>query len=114
MIQLRNAFYTEVGKKRWKRVVFCTLVIAIIWDFADWLSGSYQLNLWHDFICLGLGIISERFVSWGKIDDRSKTTVKQATHLIEKVKEDNNKLLETVVSQNEIIKKYIKDANKSN
>ncbi|EOO44233.1 hypothetical protein CN553_12650 [Bacillus cereus] len=66
LIQIRNEFFKEMGSSRLKRVLFCTFFIANIWCFADLLSGSLSINLWHDLICLVLGIVSERLIPWGK------------------------------------------------
>lgn len=64
--EYRNYFFSEIGKKRLLRILFCSLVIALIWCFADWISGNLKPNLWHDLICFCLGVIAERLIPWGK------------------------------------------------
>lgn len=64
--EFRNLFFKEMGKKRVYRILTCSFVIALIWCFADVVSGSFEPNLFHDFICLCLGIIAERLIPWGK------------------------------------------------
>ncbi|WP_168898357.1 hypothetical protein [Bacillus sp. ISTL8] len=66
LIHIRNEYFKELGKKRWKRALFCAFIIACIWSFADFLSGSLAPNLWHDLLCLVLGVIAERLLPWGK------------------------------------------------
>lgn len=63
---IRNLFFQEVGSRRVYRILFCALVIALIWTFADWRSGNYNPMLLDDAICLVLGVIAERLLSWGK------------------------------------------------
>lgn len=65
---LRNAFFEATGNQRWKRVALIALFVATIWCFADWMSGSLQINLMHDFICLGMAIVIERLLPWGKVN----------------------------------------------
>lgn len=62
----RNQLFEMVGEKRWKRVALIALFIALVWCFADWISGSLEANYWHDLICLLLAIVIERLVPWGK------------------------------------------------
>lgn len=66
----RNEFFKEIGNKRWKRILTVSFVISCIWILADLISGNYDPNFWHDLICLGLGVIGERFVTWGKVTNR--------------------------------------------
>lgn len=64
--EVRNLFFAEIGKKRFNRILFCGFVIAVIWCFADFRSGSLGVNPMDDFICLGLGVVAERLIPWGK------------------------------------------------
>lgn len=66
LTEFRHQAFADFGKSRIKRIAFCTMVIAAVWFFADWLSGSLSVNLWHDVICLIFGIIAERIIPWGK------------------------------------------------
>lgn len=63
---IRNSFFEMVGEKRWQRVALIALFIALVWCFADWISGNLKPNLWHDFICLVMALIIERLLPWGK------------------------------------------------
>lgn len=63
---IRNEFFETLGKKRWMRIITIAFSIALVWDFADWISGSYAPNLWHALICLALAAVIERLLPWGK------------------------------------------------
>lgn len=63
---VRNQLFEMAGKKRWKRVALIALFIALVWCFADWISGNLKPNLWHDLICLVMAVIIERLIPWGK------------------------------------------------
>lgn len=63
---MREGIFEALGDKRWKRIVVIALFIALIWCFADWISGSLKPNLWHDIICLLLAVCIERLLPWGK------------------------------------------------
>lgn len=62
----QNEQFQEITKKRWKRIAVCTFGIAILWCSIDFLRGNLSFNLWDDLICLGLGILTERIIPWGK------------------------------------------------
>ena len=66
---LRMLFYREVGKTRLGRIAMCTFIIGLIWIMADTISGSLSVNPYHDILCLGMGIVAERLIPWGKEDD---------------------------------------------
>lgn len=63
---IRNQSFQEMGKKRVHRILACSLFIAIVWCFADFLSGNLKPNFRDDLICLGFGIVVERLIPWGK------------------------------------------------
>lgn len=63
---VRHSFFEYLGTKRYLRILFIAWVIAAIWIFADWRSGSLTVNLWDDLICLLLAIVAERLIPWGK------------------------------------------------
>jgi hypothetical protein len=62
----RNLFFAALGMRRFNRILACTFVIACIWCFADFRSGNLKANYIDDIICLGLGVIAERLIPWGK------------------------------------------------
>lgn len=66
MRDVRNLFFIGLGTKRVNRILFCGFVIAVIWCFADFRSGSLTVNYIDDIICLGMGIVVERLIPWGK------------------------------------------------
>ena len=74
--ELRNQLLSILGKYRITRIITCSFVIAMIWCFADVISGSYDPNPMHDLICIGLGVLSERFLIWGKSIDENKIYAK--------------------------------------
>ena len=63
---VRDSFFEYAGSKRIFRILFLSWFIAIIWIFADWKSGSFEVNYWDDLICLCFGVIAERLIPWGK------------------------------------------------
>lgn len=65
-IHLRSELFAEIGKSRIKRIAACTLAIGAVWCFADVLNGGLTVNLWHDLLCIALGVIAERLLPWGK------------------------------------------------
>lgn len=65
---LRSEFFNRISKNRIHRILVCTLVIGSVWMMADAISGSVSVNLWHDALCLALGIFAERLIPWGKQD----------------------------------------------
>lgn len=67
---IRNSFFHEVGKSRIKRIIVCSFGIAMVWIMADIMSGSLSVNLWHDLLCLFLGIALEKILPWGKNSSR--------------------------------------------
>lgn len=67
--ELRYRFFKQVGKSRIKRIVVCSFGIAMMWILADLISGNLSVNLWHDLLCLFLGIALERLLPWGKQPD---------------------------------------------
>lgn len=68
----RSQVFQEIGKKRVLRILVLSLFIALVWCFADLLSGSLTVNYWHDVICLGFGIIIERLIPWGKSKQKGR------------------------------------------
>lgn len=66
LIELRNQFFMNMGKYRITRILTYSFVIAMIWSFADIISGSYEAYFVHDLMCLGFGVIAERITPWGK------------------------------------------------
>lgn len=64
-LTFRQKAFNELGKSRIKRIAVCSLAIAAVWCLADFLSGSLSVNLWHDLLCLGLGVLTERLIPWG-------------------------------------------------
>lgn len=74
----RNESFKELGKSRIKRITMCGFVIASIWCFADYMSGSLGLKLRDDFICLVLAILAERCIPWGKEQQSSSMNLNVA------------------------------------
>lgn len=64
--EVRSLFFAGLEARRLNRILFCGFVIAVIWCFADFRSGTISINPVDDFICLVLGIIAERLIPWGK------------------------------------------------
>lgn len=95
----RNVFFFETGRKRITRIIVCTFIIALIWIFADLLNGNLSFNPLHDLICLGLGVIGERIIPWGK----------SALGNTDKLKEQNVKLLASLKEANEMLESIDKN-----
>lgn len=70
-LTFRQKAFNELGKSRIKRIAVCTFGIAAVWCLADSLSGSLSVNLWHDLLCLGLGILTERLIPWGTENEKA-------------------------------------------
>lgn len=62
----RTLFFTVLGMRRCYRIMFCSFIIALVWCFADFRSGNLEANYINDIICLGMGILVERLIPWGK------------------------------------------------
>ena len=73
----RNLFFAALGMRRFNRILFCGFVIALVWCFADFRSGNLKVNFIDDIICLGMGIIAERMIPWGKPQNVVQTSTEQ-------------------------------------
>ena len=93
--KLRNLVFEDMGKSRIKRIFMCAFVIASIWTFADIVRGNLSFNLWHDLICLGMGVVAERLIPWGKTAESPDT---------QKLIQTNKQLLELIDEQNKVLK----------
>ena len=103
--EIRNAFFLELGKKRFTRIVVCTLVIATVWNFADTLSGSLAFNLWHDLICLCLGILAERLLPWNKTTSGAEEKLQKQNAQLKSAMVDATNALEDIADNYMLVKK---------
>jgi len=63
----RNEFIKVASEKRWKRIAVIAFGLAIYWCFIEWITiGQLKPNYWHDVICIGIAIVVERCLPWGK------------------------------------------------
>ena len=101
----RDLFFLEVGKNRGTRILLCSFIIANVWIIADIMSGNVDNDLIDNLICLGLGVVAERIVPWGKSTEGADKRLKRVNkQLMQSLKESNvllNKMVDIQKNQME-------------
>lgn len=64
---IKKTLGEELAKSRIHRILLCSLAIGLAWVTVDYFTGNLEVNLVHDAICLGLGIVAERIVPWKRL-----------------------------------------------
>ncbi|PLS19027.1 hypothetical protein CVD28_01080 [Bacillus sp. M6-12] len=64
---VRNEFFKQTGKTRFKRTIVIAFFLASYWCGIDYfVHHELTMNLWHDISVVVLAIIVERCLPWGK------------------------------------------------
>lgn len=99
--EFRNTVFEDLSEKRYKRILACIFFIAIIWIMADVISGSFEFRIvvWHDILCILLGITMEYIIPWGKDESAEVKRLRQANHKLVKALDNSTNLLRQFVEK---------------